>query len=75
MGNKVAENNLDYIAGLLRSQIGIAENLQSSLENDRLDKEAMLNDFQMLSRLNRQIIGCYELLQWPMTRDWERSAD
>ncbi|HVN66876.1 MAG TPA: hypothetical protein VMT55_00765 [Candidatus Sulfotelmatobacter sp.] len=75
MGNKVACEDLDYIAGLLRSQIGIAQNLQYSLENDRLDSEAMRNDFQMLSRINRQILNCYEMLKWPMIRDWERSMD
>lgn len=75
MGNRVDYKNLDYIGGLLRSQIGIAQNLQYSLENDQLDDEAVKDNFQMLSRLNRQILSCYELLKWPLTRDWERSAD
>jgi len=71
MRKMVACNDQDYIAGLLRLQIGIAQNLQSSLENDQLDRGKMKNDFQMLSRINRQIVSCYELMEWPMNRDWE----
>ena len=75
MENIAMDVNCDFIAGLLRSQIGIAQNLQSSLENDQLDGALMKNDFQMLSRINRQIISCYEMLEWPRARQREQLVD
>jgi hypothetical protein len=68
MNCKVADKNLDYVAGLLRSQIRIAQNLQDTLENEQLDSGTAKNDLEMLSRINRQIVRCHELLEWPRTR-------
>ena len=72
---KITDNKLDYVAGLLRLQIGIAQNLQSALENDEQDGGAVKNELQMLSRINRQIVSCHELLEWPSAREREPLAD
>ena len=68
MNGKLADKNLDYVAGLLRLQIRIAQNLQGSLENEQLDSGAAKRDLEMLSRINRQIVCCHELLEWPRIR-------
>ena len=70
MDIKIADKNLDYIAGLLRMQISIAQNLQITLENDQLEDGLVENSFQMLSRVNREILNRYELSEWPRSKSW-----
>ena len=49
----------DYIAGLLRSQIGASQNMLYCLENNLLDSEYLKDGLKKLEKGQRQIVNLF----------------
>ncbi len=61
--NKEIRQNDDFVAGMIRSQIGSWQDLLYCLENDLVDGEHLLESIKTLERKNRRMIGLCEQIR------------